>query len=449
MRRPAARGELRVQLPVSGLVHTRTTEQGLHFADARTGLGFRYGHGTWVDGKGQRTAVPAEFVDGQIQLRVPEAVLAASAYPAVLDPMVTQEMIIDGRLVTADTSVRTNASLAFDGTQYLVVWRNVRGNLSSIYGTRVSTSGTVLDTTGIVVSNGPGLTAVPFVASNGTDFYVVWAQNSYTWRVMGTRVSSSGSVAIPGGERLSSSALSQYWPRVASNETDYLVVWYRYSNSYDADVFARRVSSTGELDTAEIPIAAVPEYNELAPSVASNGTMYLVGWSDERGGYSRPYATRVSNAGVVQDGSGILLTMWTSLQSAVTVASNGTDFLAIWVDYRAGTDRDIYGTRVTGSGTVVDASGFAIGAASGFNESYPALASDGTNYLVAWSAWNTSNSTFQALASRVLSSGSSPVLDSPSLVLSPSGGTTSTRLSPKRAPATSWRGRAMPRRRRR
>lgn len=420
---PSGDGELRVQIPVSGLVHTRTSEQGLHFADARTGLGFRYGHGTWVDGRGQRTPVPAEYVNGQIELRVPEAVLAASAYPAVLDPIVTQEMFIDGRLVTADTAVRTNAALAFNGTHFLVVWRNVRGNLSSIYGTRVSPSGTVLDTAGIVVSNGPGLTAVPFVASNGADFYVVWAQNSYSWRVMGTRVSGSGTVAIPGGERLSSSSLSQYWPHVASNGLDYLVVWYQYSNAYDADVFARPVSSTGQLGPAEIPIATVPEYNELAPSVASNGTVYLVGWSDERGGYARPYATRVSNEGEVLDGSGLLLTNVDALQSSVTVGSNGQDFLAVWVDYRAGSNRDLYGTRVTGAGTVVDASGFAIGAAANANESYPAVASDGANYLVAWSAWNISNSTFQSLASRVSSSGSNPVLDSPSLALTPSGGT--------------------------
>lgn len=419
---PSGRGELRVHIPVTGLVYTQTSEQGLHFADARTGLGFRYGHGTWVDGNGQRTAVPAEFVDGQIQLRVPESVLASSAYPAVLDPVVTQEMFIDGRLVTADTTVRTNAAVAFNGTHYLVVWRNVRGNLSSIYGTRVSTAGTVLDTSGIVVSNGPGLATIPFVASNGTDFYVVWAQNSYAWRVMGTQVSASGAVAIPGGERLSSSTLSQYWPRVASNGTDYLVVWYRYSNSNDADVFARRVSSAGLLDTVEIPIATESAYNELAPSVASNGTVYLVGWSDERGGYSRPYATRVSNAGVVLDGTGFLLTNVDTLQSSVTVASNGQDFLAVWVDYRNGTHRDLYGTRVTEAGTVVDASGFAIGADPNANESYPAVASDRTNYLVAWSAWSTSNSTFQNLASRVLSSGASPVQDSPSLVLSPSGG---------------------------
>jgi len=421
---PSGQGELRVNIPVAGLVHTQTSEQGLHFADARTGLGFRYGHGTWVDGNGQRTPIPAEYVDGQIQLRVPEAVLAASAYPAVLDPMVTQEMFVDGRLVSADTAVRTSAALAFNGTDSLVVWRNVRGNLSSIYGTRVSSTGTVLDTSGIVVSNGPGTVAVPFVGSNGTDFYVVWAQHSSVWKVMGTRVTASGAVSSPGGERLSSYANNQYWPRVASNGTDYLVAWYRYASSADSDVYVRRVSGTGQLlDTEDIPIATGLDSNESTPSVASNGTVYLVGWSDGRGGYARSYATRVSNAGEVLDGTGFPLSV-DSLQYSVTLASNGQDFLAVWLDYRSGTGRDLYGARVTGSGSVVDTEGFAIAANPDIYESYPAVASNGADYLVAWTAWDTSSSTFQNLASRVSSSVSNPepVLDPASLVLSPSGG---------------------------
>jgi hypothetical protein len=418
---PRGQGALQVRIPVAGLVYTQTSEQGLHFADARTGLGFRYGHGTWVDGSGQRTAIPAEFVDGHIQLRVPEAVLAASAYPAVLDPMVTPEMFVDGRLVTGDTTVRTSAALAFNGTNYLVVWRNMRGNLSSLFGTRVSSTGQVLDTAGIVVNNGPGTKSVPFVASNGTDFYVVWAQNAYGWKVMGTRVSAAGAVSNPGGERLSSHEGIQYWPRVASNGADYLVTWYREVSSYDSDVYARRVSGTGQLDAAEIPIATGLDYNETTPSVASNGTVYLVGWIDERGGYGRAYATRVSNAGVVLDGTGFPLSV-DSPQYSVALASNGQDFLAVWLDYRSETGRDLYGARVTGSGAVVDTSGFAIAADPDLFESYPAVASNGTDYLAAWTAWDTWNSTFQNRASRVSSSASSPVLDPVSLVLSPSGG---------------------------
>ncbi|HYI00274.1 hypothetical protein [Hyalangium sp.] len=425
---PSGSGELQVDISVKGLGYTQTSEHGLHFTDAQTGLGFRYGHGTWVDGQGRRTPIPAAYVDGQIQLRVPEQVLATSVYPAVLDPIVTQEMFIDGRLVTADTAVRTHAALAFNGTNYLVVWRNVRGNLSSIYGTRVSTTGAVLDSAGIVVSNGPGFVAMPFVASNGVDFYVVWAQNSYAWKVMGTQVTGSGTVSNPGGVRLTTASNNQYWPRVASNGDGYLVAWYQYSSFYDADVYARQISSTGQLASTYIPIAIGSAYNESTPSVAANDTVYLVAWEDERDGYSRAYATRVSYEGGVLDvtleGTGFPLSI-ADLQYNPTVASNGEDFLAVWLDYRSGIGRDLYGTRVTGSGSVLDGPGFAVAADPNVQESYVAVASNDTDYLVAWTAWDDSNATFQTLASRVSSAtvSSSPVQDTTSLVLSPSGGT--------------------------
>ncbi len=58
----------------------------------------------------------------------------------------------------------------------------------------------MLDPAGIAVSNGPGDASTPFVACNGTDFYVVWAQPNSTWRIYGTLVTANGTVVHPGGE---------------------------------------------------------------------------------------------------------------------------------------------------------------------------------------------------------------------------------------------------------
>jgi hypothetical protein len=188
-----------------------------------------------------------------------------------------------------------------------------------------------------------------------------------------------------------------------------------------SNVFARRVSSEGLLlDAADIPIATGLNYDETTPSVASNGTVYLVGWSDWRGGSSRVYANRVSNDGAVLDGTGFPLSS-SSVQYMQGIASNGTDFLAIWLDQRNPGTRDLYGARVTGSGTVVDATGLAVSTSSGIYESFGSVASDGTDYFAAWTAWNTSNSTFQNLGARVSVSAdsASAVLDVPALVLSP------------------------------
>jgi hypothetical protein len=428
---PSGEGELQVRIPVKGLVHAGTSERGLHFADARTGFRISYGHGTWVDGQGRRTAVPAEYGEGEgegeghILLRVPEEVLAASAYPAVLDPVISFEMIVDGRLVAADASFRAAASVAFNGTNFLVTWRNARAGQFDIYGTRVSSTGTLLDPTGIVVGNTPGVAGAPHVASNGTDFYVVWSElYSQTYSVRGTRVTSSGEVSTPGGTPLSAYPGSQHGPRVASNGQDYLVAWYMNGTDGYFNIYGKRVSSTGQLlDTAELPISTGLNYNETLPSVASNGTVYLVAWSDERASYPRAYAARVSNAGVVLDGTGFALSV-NFIQTHPMVASNGTGFLAVWLDHRNVTSRDLYGARVTGSGTVVDASGFAVATTVDFHESYPAVASNGTDYFAAWTEWDALLDTYQSRGSRISASAlaSSAALDVPSLALSASGG---------------------------
>ncbi|WP_224248727.1 hypothetical protein [Hyalangium gracile] len=420
---PDGQGELHVSLPVTGLVFARTTEQGLHFTDARTGMGFRYGHGTWVDGQGRRTAVPAEFSQGRIRMSVPEQVLASAAFPARLEAKVTYEMIIDGQLVAADLAVRSFPALAFNGTNYLLAWRNTRGGLYNIYATRVSSTGTILDEPGLVVSTGPGNSADPQVASNGTDFYVVWSQfQGETWSVRGTVVSSEGVVAEPGGRRLSAAVGSENWPHVASDGRNYLATWYTSGADGTSNVYARRVSSTGQvLDTADIPIATGEGYDETSPVVASNRSVYLVAWSDERGGSSRAYATRVSSDGVVLDPPGGFALSGSSLQYVQAVASNGTNFLAVWLDYRNTGSRDLYASRVTADGAVVDGAGLVVATTRSISESYASVASNGTDYLVAWTAWNTASSTFQNLGCRILASavGTSPVLDTTSLVLSP------------------------------
>ena len=205
--------------------------------------------------------------------------------------------------------MRTYPVLAFNGTNYLLVWRDARGTQYNIYGTRVSSTGTVLDPAGIVVSTGPGNSADPQVASNGTDFYVVWSQfYSETWTIRGTASPARAWWPIPEASASRRALGSQNWPHVASNGTDYLVTWYMGASDGYANVYARRVSSTGQLlDTADIPIATGLNYDETTPAVASNGTVYLVAWSDWRKGYSRVYATRVSNDGVVLDGTGFPL----------------------------------------------------------------------------------------------------------------------------------------------
>ena len=112
------------------------------------------------------------------------------------------------------------------------------------------------------------------------------------------------------------------------------------------------------------------------------GASFLVAWSDFRTGQSDVYATRVSTAGTVLNPSGISISGGAGTQVEPGVAFDGTNSLVVWRDPRAG-NYEIFGARVSQAGVVLDAAGKRI-TTSGFKQSNPAVAFDGTRYLVVW-----------------------------------------------------------------
>ena len=156
----------------------------------------------------------------------------------------------------------------------------------------------------------------------------------------------------------------------------------------------RDTSGLGSLQTAEElgppfhiggePVYGPAAYSQGRPAAAFDGTNYLVVWTDNRSGSSEDiYGARVNVGGVVLDPLGIAISTAETYQGCPAVAFNGTNFLVAWYDYRSGSSYDIYGARVSVGGAVLDPTGIAISTAAGFQE-YPAVGSDGTNYLVVW-----------------------------------------------------------------
>ncbi|MEO0009741.1 MAG: T9SS type A sorting domain-containing protein [candidate division WOR-3 bacterium] len=280
--------------------------------------------------------------------------------------------------------------LAFDGTNYLFVFSDDRdGDLYyDVYGTRVSTDGEVLDSSGFIISAENNDQALPRVGFDGTNYLVVWFDDREVvedYRVYGARIQPDGTILDPQGIRLSD-YLSVY-PAVAFDGTNYLVTWLDYRSGWQADIYGTRVSTGGVvLDSAGIPVSAEPEYDQVLPAVVFGGGRYLVVWSDYRN-YEGPdiYGARVDTSGQVLDPDGVLIS-WgiiSPTQYAPVAAFDGTNYLVVWQDYRNGYDGDIYGTRVTPQGQVLDPDGIPI--ATGWSDQYtPAVAFDGTNYFVVW-----------------------------------------------------------------
>ena len=133
-----------------------------------------------------------------------------------------------------------------------------------------------------------------------------------------------------------------------------------------------------------------PVFLQRNPACAFGTTKYLVVWSD---GKQQPvangadiYCSRVEAAtGNILDPNGILVCHAADIQDYPAVAFDGTNFLVVWEDVRNRKDVDVYGARISEAGQLLDAQAFPISAQAGVNEVRPTVAFAGGNYFVAWS----------------------------------------------------------------
>ena len=281
-----------------------------------------------------------------------------------------------------------NPAIAFDGSNYLVVWNDDRSEtFYEIYGTRITPSGVVLDPNGIAISTN-GMTYTPSVAFNDTNYLVIWADwRNSTWDIYGSRVTPSGNVLDTSGIAISTATNDQDFPKVAFDGSDYLAVWRDARNSSDStDIYGARISPSGQvLDTTGISISLAPR-NQGHPAIACDGNNCFIVWDDYRGGISSDiYGTRVTKSGVVLDSLGIAISTETSYQNEPAIAFDGSNYLVAWDDSRNGPG-DIYGARVSTLGTVLDPDGILI-STSGNWEYPPTVAFNGSNYLILWCDW--------------------------------------------------------------
>jgi hypothetical protein len=180
---------------------------------------------------------------------------------------------------------QSTAALAFDGTNFLVVWEDERiESERDIFATRVSKEGEILDPAAIPICTSPGTQSFASVAWGGENYLVVWQDfREVEWAIYGARVDLEGNVLDPEGFYIAGGWDWTRYPAVASDGANFLVVWSYIDLETLDDIYGARVTPEGEvLDPGGILIsaAAAPEYYA---SVAYNGSTYLVVWQKEGG----------------------------------------------------------------------------------------------------------------------------------------------------------------------
>lgn len=291
--------------------------------------------------------------------------------------------VIDSTRIALATRVywQRHSGVSFDGTDYFVAWTDYRnGSFYSIYGSRVSPAGIVLDTPALPISN-LASSSYPSVASGDTIHFIVWSMNG---DIYAARVSRSGQILDTSGIVIFSGPNAALYPCIAFGSANFLAVW-----NYDGDICGSRIGNDGVvIDSIPIPISIASGF-QIYPRIAFDGANYFVVWADFRNDpysmYSDIYATRISQTGVVLDPSGIPISATAHNQTSPSLSFGDTTYLVTWLDNRLGGDYDIYGARITLDGSVLDPSGIPI-TASAVNEGQPTLGFDDTDFIIVWHA---------------------------------------------------------------
>lgn len=318
-------------------------------------------------------------------------------------PLLNNDLLISGP--TTPSPSRERAKVAFDGDRYLVVWSESTDTTSlsqGVYGQFIDRLGALSGPRFPVVSR-PGWRGLPAVAFNGSHYLVVWGDSgSGPLPSLRARVVSTSGVLL--GSEIVLFVGSFDAPAIASDGIGFLVVWNTIGNVFSgttADVQGRLLTVDGSGNASLVgptmEIAATMEEEQHA-NVAFGQTQYLVTWDNGN------LAPQVNLYGKLVTPGGMLLptvVIKPGFQEGreAGIAFGLDSFLVVYNDFYG----NILGTRVTETGTVVDAIPIAI-SPSGGGGLWPKIAFDGTNWVVVWSFPHT-------LGARVSTAGT--VLDTP------------------------------------
>ncbi|MEO0098187.1 MAG: T9SS type A sorting domain-containing protein [candidate division WOR-3 bacterium] len=252
---------------------------------------------------------------------------------------------------------QTSPAIAFNGTNYLVVWEDMRTYSEGIFGTRVSGEGIVLDSAGILITTQG---SSPAVASDGRNYFVVWEEGG---DIYGTRVAPNGQILDPEGIPISTAFFLQKNPAVAFDGINYLVVWEDgRSGHFPAAIYGARVSPEGILLDPEGILITEGSGGNINPGVAFGERNYLVVWENRPFYENDIYGIRLNRDGVILDTAPIPISTEINWQKFPSLIFGDENFFVVWEDHRylPRSGPDIFGARITEDGLLLDPEGIPI-----------------------------------------------------------------------------------------
>jgi hypothetical protein len=302
------------------------------------------------------------------------------------------------RVNTTTTGSQTVPSVATDGTgNFVVVWSSlsVDQTVLQVLGQRYASTGAPVGpefrintfTTGTP----PFTTSAPSVASdpNG-NFVVVWHiydHDGQGYGVFGQRFASTGVPLGPEFRVNTITTAAQRKPAVArATDGSFVVAWHSNQSLSYHRIYAQRYDAAGAPLGTEFQVNTFTGHQQYNPSVASDGPgNFMVAWQSYNQDLDKfeVYARRYASSGAALTTPFRVNTVITYQQTNPRAASNAAgDMTVVWQSQDAG-GFGIYGQRYAPSGAPAGGQ-FLVNSYQTGEQRYPAVASSGSAFVVAW-----------------------------------------------------------------
>jgi hypothetical protein len=242
-----------------------------------------------------------------------------------------------------------------------------------------------------------GFSGGPSMGTDGTNFLFV--AKEFPLSASNATQNWVGKILAPDGSVITTFDVSPVDPYVGAqlppyavigfDGTNYLVVYTQdHAPPQATTLDAVRVSPAAVLVGSAVTVATPTIAGSHSIALAFNGSEYLLAYPQAGNGGSVQLSGQLISPATAQPlGSSFVLAPAVGLQESYSPAlsADATNFLLVW-EQNANFGAQLYAERVSGAGAILDASPLTLMAVSGgfADLDLPAVAFDGTNYLVAY-----------------------------------------------------------------
>jgi hypothetical protein len=239
------------------------------------------------------------------------------------------------------------------------------------------------------------------IAFDGTNYLVgMLVGTNIVGQLVSTNGALIGSQIIVGGTPGFPAAAA-----FAFGQTNYLVAWSDNSISSGVDMYGQFISRSGAKVGSKFNLLQTQGSHgfQTLKALASDGTNFLAVWQDKNNGYF--YGQLVTLAGTLS-GSEFLISNQQQNGNDPAVTFGKTNYLVVWQSNNndTGYNDNTYGEFISRSGSA--GSPFQISQTVSLDQNPLAIAFDGTNYFVIWNLdtqWTTNGAPIWNLYGRLVS----------------------------------------------